>query len=112
MHGQLPSSFLERLRTVLRHFNREMEQLHAVHEPQIWAHRPDYATEDRLKALERMDVWSDVVDHRVAFQRGLWEKEACIALAKERKSKRYWGLAVLRDSARTAATTDDQYIGL
>jgi hypothetical protein len=34
-----------------------------------------------------MDVWSDMVDHGVVFQRGLREKEAWIALAKERKSK-------------------------
>jgi hypothetical protein len=53
---------------VLRRFIREMERLHAVHEPQIWVNRPDYATEARLKALERMDVWSNVVDHGVAFQ--------------------------------------------
>jgi hypothetical protein len=59
-----------------------------------------------------MDVWSDVVDYGVVFQRGLKEKEAWITLAKERKSKRHWGLAVLRDSARTAATADNQYIGL
>ncbi|KAJ7351560.1 hypothetical protein DFH08DRAFT_806279 [Mycena albidolilacea] len=111
-HGRLPSSFVEGLRTVLRRFNREMERLRAVHEQQLWASRPDYATEVRLKALERMDVWSEVVDHGVAFQRGLREKEAWIALAKERKSKRNWGLAVLRDSARTAAAADDQYIGL
>jgi hypothetical protein len=31
---------------------------------------------------------------------------------KERKSKRHWGLAVLRDSTRTAAAADDQYMGL
>ncbi|KAJ7302832.1 hypothetical protein DFH08DRAFT_826296 [Mycena albidolilacea] len=59
-----------------------------------------------------MDVWSDVVDYGVAFQQRLREKEAWIALAKERKSKRHWGLAVLRDSIRNAAAADDQYIGL
>jgi hypothetical protein len=89
-----------------------MERLRAVHDPQSWANRPDYATEDRLKALERMDVWSEVVDHGVAFQRGLREKEAWIALTKERKSKRSWGLVALKDSAQTAAAADDQYIGL
>jgi hypothetical protein len=62
-HGRLPSFFLEGLRTVLRRFNQEMERLCTVHEPQIWANQPDYATKARLQALERMDVWSDMVDH-------------------------------------------------
>jgi hypothetical protein len=52
-----------------------MERLRTVHEQQIWANRPDYATEARLKALERMDVWSDVMDHGVAFQRAAGTQE-------------------------------------
>jgi hypothetical protein len=89
-----------------------MERLHAVQEQQLWANRPDYATEAWLLALARMDVWSEVVDYGVAFQRGLREKEAWIALVKERKSKRNWGLPVLKDSALTATAADDQFIGL
>jgi hypothetical protein len=84
VYGQLASLFLEGLKTMLCRLNREMERLHMVHEPQVWADRPDYATEARLEALERIDVWSDAVDHGVAFQRGLQEKEAWIALVKER----------------------------
>ncbi|KAJ7355477.1 hypothetical protein DFH08DRAFT_954953 [Mycena albidolilacea] len=110
--SRLPSSFLDGLGTVLRRFNREMKRLRAVQEQQLWANRPDYATEARLLALARMDVWSEVVDYGVAFQRGLREKEAWIALAKERKSKQNWGLPVLKDSALTATAADDQFIGL
>lgn len=42
---RLPTAFIEGLRTVLYHFNREMEQLRTVDKPSALDSHPNYTTE-------------------------------------------------------------------
>jgi hypothetical protein len=97
---------------VLHRFNEEMEQLRAVLEPSAWSSCPDYTSEARLHALGKVEEWSDAVEYRVAFQRGLREREAWIVFLKERISKGLLGTVALKEAARGAIAANDQYIGV
>jgi hypothetical protein len=95
---------------MLCRFNQDIGQLHPVLKPPAWNHRPNYALEARLRALGKMDMWSGVVDYGAAFQRGLREKEVLIVFSKEQISKWLLGTSMLKEAARGAVATNEQYI--